>query len=108
MHIVLFAVHVKVFQSFGDGVFMVYNIDPVIDDIARMSHPLTTHHKLVFYTPAEAITHTPMPTSNTHTAFHCFKQAFLLLTGDLSLSPDRNYQVKLHEFLSIDERIKGI
>ena len=53
MHIVLLRFHLEIFDAPGNRVFMVDDVDLVIDDIPRMGYPLAAYHPLVVDVVAE-------------------------------------------------------
>src|SRR5918995_7018120 len=40
VHVVLLGVHTEVFEARGYGVFVVYDVDPVVDNFAGVGYPL--------------------------------------------------------------------
>ncbi len=61
MHVVLLGMHGEIVDPLGDGIIVISDVDGVVDDIARMSHPLAADHKLVVDTLSERVAHAPVP-----------------------------------------------
>src|ERR671911_2134478 len=89
VHVVLLGVHVEVFEAGGYGVFVVYDVDFVVDDVAGVGDPLASHHELVVDTLAERVGHAAVPAGEADAALYGPAQSFLLLVRDLPHRPDR-------------------
>src|SRR5918994_2330214 len=107
VHIVLLGVHAEVFEARGYGVFVVYDVDFVVDDFAWMGNPLASHHELVVNAVAERVGHAAVPACEPDPALYCPAQAFLLLVRDLPHRPDRDYKIKRPHLLPIEVGIEG-
>src|SRR5215203_2648558 len=100
--------HAEVFQARGYGVFVVYDIDLVVDDLAGVGHPTAPHHELVVDAVAERVGHAPMPAGEPDPALYGPTQALLLLVRDLPHRPDRDYEVKVSHLLPIEVGVEGV
>jgi hypothetical protein len=69
MHVVLLGVIREAFNPMHDGVVRALYIDCVVDDIARMRHPLATYHELVIDGLPERVSRLTMEASQTRAPF---------------------------------------
>src|SRR5918995_3481610 len=61
VHVVLLGAHAEVFEARGYGVFVVYDVYLVVDDLAGVGYPLATDHELVVDAVAERVGHAAVP-----------------------------------------------
>src|SRR5204862_3213264 len=84
MHVVLLTVHGKVLEPFRNLIAMIGDLHSIIDHTARVSHPLSTSHKLVFGVVAKSVTHASMPAGHTCSVVpDGIQQSLFLFSGDL-------------------------
>lgn len=108
VHIVLLAVHGKVFQSGGDGIVGAGDLYGVVNEIARMGHPLPADHKLIFGVIAKRVSHAPMPSGEPHPRANRVEQAFFLLRRDGAHGPDLGDEgIRLH-FFGVEVSVEGV
>src|SRR5215217_4136814 len=99
--------HAEVFQARGYRVFVVYDVDLVVDDLAGVGHPPASHHELVVDAVAERVGHTAVPAGEPNPALYGPAQALLLLVRDLPHRPDRDHEVEGSHLLPIEVGIEG-
>src|ERR671911_2976333 len=107
VHVVLLRVHAEIFQARRYGVFVVYDCDLVVDDLAGVGHPLASHHELVVDAVAERVGHAAVPAGEPDPALYGPAQALHLLVRDLPHRPDRDYEVKGSHLLPIEVGVEG-
>src|SRR5215210_1370208 len=107
VHVVLLGVHLKVFETGGYGVFVVYDVDFVVDNVAGMGHPLAPDHELVVYALAERVGHAAVPAGESDPALYGPAQSLLLLVCYGSHGPDRDYEVEGSHLLFVEVGIEG-
>src|SRR5215216_2563642 len=107
VHVVLLGVHLEVFEARRYGIFVIYDVDFVVDDFAGMGDPLASHHELVVDAVAERVGHAAVPACEPDPALHSTAQTLLLLVRDLPHRPDRDYEVKGSHLLSIEVGVEG-
>src|SRR5215218_5107590 len=107
VHVVLLGVHAEIFQARGYGIFVVNDVDLVVDDLAGMGHPLASHHELVVDAVAERVGHAAVPTGEPDPALYCPAQTLLLLVRDLPHRPDRDREVEGSHLLPIQVGVEG-
>src|SRR5918998_3126952 len=107
VHVVLLGVHLEVVEARGYGVFVVNDVDLVVDYLAGVGHPLAAHHELVVDAVAERVGHAAVPACKPEPALYGAAQALLLLVRDLPHRPDRDYEVKRPHLLPIEVGVEG-
>jgi len=82
VHVVLFRVHPKVFKPAGNGIVSVDDVDRIIDDAARMRHPLAAYHKMIACIVAKRVRLSAVPPAKSHPAGNGVEQPLFLFSRD--------------------------
>ena len=82
MQVILFGVHLEVVKAGRYRIVMVRNLNHVVNDVARMGHPLPANHELVLNSIAKCVGRTPMPASEAGSAVDRVQQAAELFVAD--------------------------
>jgi len=108
VHVVLLGMHVEIAQPGHDGVLRLDDLHIVIDDPARVGHPLAAYHELVLGVVAEGIAHAAVPAGDPDASLDGIEEPLLLLAGDGAHGPRRDHQVQGGHLVRIQIRIQGV
>lgn len=94
MHVVLLGAVREIIDAVHDRIVAPDDVDPVVDDVAWVGHPLTAAHELVFRGFTKGIAHAAVIAAKADTALDCLCQVELLVLRKLGHRVDRDDQAQ--------------